>query len=107
MLLDIVEKSCDHAVQMLRNRAGVILADRLEGYPNIIATVEAADRQGLAEAIMPVLECIDGITEGLRLLVTRDNEISPDLIASGDSTSHRRRVREANTKRKATNSERG
>src|SRR4030042_1726333 len=71
MLLDIVDRSCEYAVQMLRRRAEVILADRLEGYPNIIVMVEAADRQGLAEAIIPVLGCIDGITENLTLLVTR------------------------------------
>jgi hypothetical protein len=93
MLLDIVDRSCEYAVQMLRSRAEVILVDRLEGYPNIIAMVEAADRQSLAEAIMLVLECIDGITENLRLLVTRDNEISLDLLTSSDSTPHKRSVR--------------
>jgi len=95
MLLDIVDRSCEYAVQMLRSRAEVILADRLEGYPNIIAMVEAADRQSLAEAIMPVLECIDGITEGLRLLVTQDSEISLDLPTSSDSTPRKRKVRKS------------
>jgi hypothetical protein len=95
MLLDIVDRSCEYAVQMLRSRAEVVLADRLEGYPNIIAMVEAADRQSLAEAIMPVLECIDGITEDLHLLVTRDNEISFDLLTSSDSTPRKRRVRKS------------
>ena len=85
MLLDIVDMSCEYAVQILRSRAEVIIADRLEGYPNIIAVVEAADRQSLAEAIMPVLGCIDGITEYLHLLVTRDNKISPDLSTSNNS----------------------
>jgi hypothetical protein len=93
MLLDIVDRSCEHAVQMLRSKAEVILADRLEGYPNIIAMVEAADRQSLAAAIMPVLDCIDGITEDLRLLVTQDGEISLDPLASSGSASRKRRVR--------------
>ena len=95
MLLDIVDRSCEYAVQMLRSRAEVILADRLEGYPNIIAMVEAADRQSLAEAIMPVLECIDGITEGLSLLVTQDSEILLDLLTSSDSTPRKRKVRKS------------
>jgi len=90
MLLDIVDRSCEYAVQMLRSQAQVILADRLEGYPNIIAMVEAADRQSLAAAVMPVLDCIDGITEGLHLLVTQDSEISLDLLTSGGSTPHKR-----------------
>jgi hypothetical protein len=92
MLLDIVDRNCESAVQILRSRAEVILADRLEGYPNVIAMVEAADRQSLAETIIPVLGCIDGITENLHLSVTRDDEISPDLLASSDSTLRRRRV---------------
>jgi hypothetical protein len=93
MLLDIVDRSCEYAVQMLRSRAQVILADRLEGCPNVIAMVEAADRQSLAETAMPVLDCIDGITEGLRLLVTQGDEISPDPVASSDPVAHRRGVR--------------
>ena len=93
MLLDIVDRSCEYAVQMLRNRAQVMLADRLEGYPNIIVMVEAADRQGLAEAIMPVLGCIDGIAENMHLLVTRDNDTSRDLVTSSDSTPRKRKAK--------------
>jgi hypothetical protein len=106
MLLDIVDRDCEYAVQMLRSRAEVILADRLEGYPNVIAVVEAADRQSLAEAIMPILGCIDGITEDLHLLVAPDNGISPDLLTSSDSTPRKRKVKKTNTRRKAINSER-
>lgn len=79
VLLDIVDGSSQHAVQRLRSRAGVVLADQLEGRPDIIAMVEAPNRQSLAEAIMPVIGCIDDITEDLRLLVTQDNEIQPDF----------------------------
>jgi len=106
MLLDIVDRNCEYAVQMLRSRAEVILADRLEGYPNIIAMVEAADRQSLAEAIMPVLGCIDGITEDLHLLVAQDDEISLDLLTSNNSTPRKRKVKKAQTRRETTNSER-
>jgi hypothetical protein len=106
MLLDIVDRSCEYAVQMLRSRAQVILADRLEGCPNVIAMVEAADRQSLAEAVVPVLDCIDGITEGLRLLVTQDGETSLDFLTSGDPTAHKRGQEKVNTERKTTNSKR-
>ena len=106
MLLDIVDRNCEYAVQMLRSRAEVILADRLEGYPNIIVIVEAADRQSLAAAIMPVLGCINGITENLRLLVTRDNGTPSDLSTSSNSTLRKRKGKKANTRRKTTNSER-
>ncbi len=72
VLLDIVEGSSEYAVQMLQSRPGVVLIDCLEGRPDIIVVVEAPDRQSLAEAIMPVISCVDGITEDLQLLVTRD-----------------------------------
>jgi hypothetical protein len=106
MLLDIVDRSCEYAVQMLRSRAEVILVDRLEGYPNVIAMVEASDRQSLAEAIMPVLGCIDGITEDLNLLVTQDSEISPGLLTSSSSSPRKRKVKKTDNRRKATNLER-
>lgn len=103
MLLDIVDRSCEYAVQMLRSRAEVILADRLEGYPNIIAIVEAADRQSLAERTISVLGCIEGVTEDLRLLMTQDKEISTDLRASTNSTPRKRRVIESRSGRERTN----
>ena len=95
MLVDIVDRDCEYAFQILQSRAEVILADRLEGYPNIIAIVEAVDRQGLAEAVMPILEKLDGIAENLRFLVTRDNEISRDLLTSLDSAPYEK-VRQNN-----------
>jgi hypothetical protein len=106
MLLDIVDRSCEYAVQMLRSRSEVILADRLEGYPNIIAIVEAADRQSMSAAVMRVLRCIDSITEDLHLLVTQGNEISPGLLASSHPTPRKRKVKKTNTRRKTVNSER-
>lgn len=92
MLLDIADRSCEYAVRVLCSKPEVVLADRLEGYPNLITTVEAADRQSLPEAIIPVLDSIDGIAEDLRLLGTRDGE-TPAPLGSGGRTSHRRRVR--------------
>jgi hypothetical protein len=102
MLLDIVDRNCEYAVQMLRSKADVILADRLEGYPNIIAAVEAADRQDLAVAVIPVLDCLDGITEGLHLLVAQGDEISHDLVASNGPAPHKTERRNKPTARETT-----
>ncbi len=66
ILLDIVGGKSEYAVQILRSRAGVVIADPLEGRPDVIVTIEAPDRQRLAESIMPVIVCIEGITEDLR-----------------------------------------
>jgi hypothetical protein len=96
MLLDIENKSCGYAVQTLRGRSGVILADRLEGYPNLITMIEADNRKSLAEAIIPVLDCIDGIAEALRLLVTQEGgEAAVTPLALSNSTSRRAGVKTA------------
>jgi hypothetical protein len=92
MLLSVADRTCEYVVRMLRSKEEVILADRLEDYPNLITMVEAADRQSLAEAIIPVLDCVDGIAEDLRLLITRDGDI-PASLASGGATCRRRRVK--------------
>lgn len=79
VLLDIAVGNSEDAVKMLRSWPGVVFADQLEGNPDVIAMVQAPTRQGLAEAIMPVIGCIDAITEDLRLLVTQDDK-TPDTL---------------------------
>jgi hypothetical protein len=90
MLLDIVDKNCEDAVEMLRSRTEVILVDHLEGYPNIIAMIEGANKKGLVEAVMPVLENLNGITENMQLLVTRDNGIPADSLTSSFNTAQKK-----------------
>lgn len=68
--------------------------------------VEAADRRSLAEAVIPVLDCLDGITEGLRLLVTQDGEIPLQLLNSSGPAPHKRGQEETSTRKKTTNSRR-
>ena len=77
LLLDILEGKAGYAIQTLRNAEGVIAADTLEGRPDILAIIEAPDRQKLVELMMPVLQSLDHITEDLHLLMTRqDNSVS-------------------------------
>ena len=85
LLLEITDGSSEHAVKILRSRVGVVLADRLEGNPNIIVMVEAPDRKRLAEVIMQAIGCIDSITEDLHLLVTQTKEILPTYFAPRNS----------------------
>ena len=73
VLFNIVDKKGERAVQTLRRKAGVVIADSLEGHLNLIVMIEAPDRQKLAELLMPVIGSIDDITEDLQLLVSRDN----------------------------------
>lgn len=72
VLLDIVGGNSEYAVKMLRSLAGVVFADQLEGHPDVIAMVQAPTRERLAVAIMPVIGCIDAVTQDFRLLVTED-----------------------------------
>jgi hypothetical protein len=91
VLLEIVDGNCEYAVRMLQSKIGVVLVDWLEGRPDIIAMIEAPTRQMLAETMMPVIGCVDGITEDLHLLVSRDDEISTELATSCSSESAKRR----------------
>ena len=97
VLLDIVDGKSGYAVQMLQNMAGVVLTDWLEGSPDVIAIVEAPNRQRLTEAIMPIIGCVDGITEDLHLLVTQDSE-SPCLSTPWNSRPLEERIEDANTR---------
>jgi hypothetical protein len=82
ILLDIVHGKAEEALRTLRCRPGVVMADALEGRPDIIVLLEAKERLQLADFIMPALASIDEVTEDLRLLVTLDNTIPLSCPAS-------------------------
>jgi hypothetical protein len=71
MLLDILEDKYASALQILKTIAGVVIADTLEGHPNTLVMLEAADRQRLVELMMPVLGSVDHVTEDVHLLVSQ------------------------------------
>ena len=75
VLLSIREGKTGQAALALRNMSGVAIVDCLEGDPNLLVILQAPDRLTLAELLMPVLTKVDGITEDLRLLVSRDNSV--------------------------------
>jgi hypothetical protein len=59
----------------------VVIADSVEGSPDVIVMVEAPDRQRLAELVMPAIAEIENVTDDLRLLVTRDNVLVQTIAA--------------------------
>ena len=78
ILLEITDGKSEQVVRQLRRKPGVIVADPLDGRPDVILIIEGADRQELARFIMPILSTIDNVTEDLRLLVTRDEpQVAP------------------------------
>jgi len=50
MPLDIADGKPGQAVRVLRDKPGVVMADLLEGPPDVIVVVEASERQKLAKA---------------------------------------------------------
>jgi hypothetical protein len=84
MLLDILEDKSAQALQVLHTIKGVV-ADTLEGHPNIMVIIEAADRQKLVELMMPVLDSLECITKDVHLLVNRENKLAPYHISVGNA----------------------
>lgn len=81
LLLDIADGKSKQAALTLRDMPGVVIADHLEGRPNVLVLVEASDRLKLAEFLMSALASIDNFTEDLLLLVARDTMV-PVAISS-------------------------
>ncbi len=72
LLLDVVGGSGEKVASTLRRMPGVVLADSLEGRPDVLALLEAPGRMKLAELLMSVLARVDSVVEDLRMLVARD-----------------------------------
>lgn len=68
ILLDVVDDKSHWVAEVLRSRVGVVIAEPLEGPPDVMVVVEASDRQKLAELTIRVLDSVEAVTRGLRLL---------------------------------------
>jgi len=82
VLLDIVDGKAEQAAEVLRQRIGVIMADTLESPPDVIAVMEAPERQQLAKLAIQALASVETMTEHVCLLPAReepDTSISPKL----------------------------
>jgi hypothetical protein len=90
MLLDIPENKSADAMQILKTTGGVVIADKLEGHPNILVIIEAADRERLVEQMMPVLDSVDHVAEDVHLLVSQENALTPCFVNAGNPASFRK-----------------
>ncbi len=52
VLLDVINKRAGQMVQTLRSRPGVVMADVLEGPPDVVLIVEAPNRRKLAKLVL-------------------------------------------------------
>ncbi len=71
ILLDVVAGTSGQVTEALRGKPGVVMADPLEGPPDVIMVVEAPKQQKLAELTIQALASVEAVTEGLRLLTLK------------------------------------
>lgn len=75
LLLETVNGHSEEVAQVIRLNPGVVTVDLMEGKPDVIAVMEAGDRQALAQLLMQVISCVENTTEDARILPTRDDSI--------------------------------
>ena len=83
VLLRTVQDCAGDAVLVLRRNVGVIAVDRIEGPPDIIVVMEAADRPKLAKAVIKALASVEPITDSVELLPVHDDIESPSTSMQG------------------------
>ncbi len=72
-MLETVNGHSEEVAQVIRRNPGVVTVDVVEGKPDVIAVMEAGDRQELAQLLMQVISCVENTTEDARILPTRDD----------------------------------
>ena len=94
ILLDIVDSKAEQATEALRESPGVVMADALEGPPDVIVVVEAPERQRLAKLTIQALASVETMTAHIQLLPTRGGfntttfpKLSPQSKGSGSQKS--------------------
>jgi len=68
VLLRLAKGNPDRVAQTLRHKPGVLMADPLEGPPDVIVVVEAPERQRLADLTVQALSSVETMIENVRLL---------------------------------------
>lgn len=75
VLLDITDNNYSEIVTALRGRWGIIGVELLEGLPNLMLTIEASDRETLAEFAVGALAQLEIVAENIELLPVRDGTL--------------------------------
>ncbi len=71
LLIDVAEGKTRQALMALRRQPGIVLADRVEGPPDIVMMAEAQDRQSLANQTVRAIASIEDLTNNIQLLPVR------------------------------------
>jgi hypothetical protein len=75
ILLNIADGKAEQVTKVLRESPGVVMADALEGPPDVIIMMEASERQQLAKLTIQALASVETITEHVYLLPTRNKTV--------------------------------
>ena len=74
ILLDIADGMVEKAIKTLLNKRGVVNVDKIEGPSNIIALIEAGQRQELAELTNQAIGSVENIMENVKLLPVQEED---------------------------------
>jgi len=72
ILLDIVDGKTEQVTQVLQGSPGVVMVDALEGPPDVIIVIEAAEREQLAKLTIQAIASVETAIEHVHLLPARD-----------------------------------
>jgi len=72
ILLDIAYGKAEQVAQVLQRSPGVVMADAVEGLPEVIVVVEAAEQEQLVKLTVQALASVETAIEDVCLLPARD-----------------------------------
>ena len=67
-ILDILDGQSDEVIWRLRGKPGILIADLVEGSPDVLMAVEAPDHEELAELTMQALSSVEDWPDNVQLL---------------------------------------
>ena len=79
ILLDIVNGKTNRVVQVMRETPGVVTVEELEGPPDVILVMEAAERRQLAKLAIQALALVGTMAERIQLLPINEKTSSPAI----------------------------
>jgi hypothetical protein len=73
-MLDVIHGKSEDVSRAIQLKPGVVMADVLEGPPDVMLVIEAPDRKRLAEFTTSVLAQVETITEKVDLLPVQNGK---------------------------------
>ena len=71
ILLDVVDGNSEQVAQVLQGSPGIVMADSVEGPPDVVVVMKAPNREQLAKLTNQALASVQTMTEHIHLLPAR------------------------------------